>query len=84
MNEACDTAVQLSEEDGQDVTIFITPLKDNNKTDEDSAGEEETNSGISHFSWGMLEAEAEIVVNKADNDVTNNKQKQKQKKRKKI
>ena len=29
----------------------------------------------------MLEAEAEIVVNKADNDVTNNKQKQKQKKK---
>ena len=81
LNEACDTAVQLNEEDGKDVTIFITPPKDNNETDKDSAGEEETNLVIAHFFRGMLEAEAEIVVNEADNDAANNEQKHKQKKK---
>ena len=56
LNEACDAAVALSEEDGK---IFITPPDENNNIDEDSAGEE-ANPGIKHFSRNMLEAETEI------------------------
>ena len=80
LNEACDAAVALSEEDGKDVTIFITPPNENDDKDEDSAEEEEANPGIVHFSRNILEAEAEVVVNKADNDTLNEKQKHKKKK----
>lgn len=41
---------------------------------------EQENSGIVHFSTNMLEFEAEIVVNEADNDTLNKKWKQKLKK----
>ena len=54
LNEACDAAVALSEEDGKNVTIFITPPDQNDDTDEDSAGEEEINPGIVHFSRNMF------------------------------
>ena len=49
LNEACDAAVESSEEDGKDVTIFIMSPDENDDTDEDSAGEEEANLGIVHF-----------------------------------
>ena len=68
MNEACDAAVALSEEDRKDVTIFIMPPDENDDKNKDSAGEEEANPGIVHFSRNMLGAEAEIVVNEVDND----------------
>ena len=75
MNETCDAAVALSEEDGKDVTIFATPPDENDDTDEDQTGEEEENPGTVYFYRNMLEAEAEIVVNEADNDTLNKKQK---------
>ena len=75
LNEACDAAVALSEEDGKDVTTFITPPDENDDTDEDPTGEEEANPGTVYFSRNMLEAEAEIVVKEADNDTLNKKQK---------
>ena len=68
MNEACDAAVPLSEENRKDVTIFIMPPDENDDKNKDSAGEEEANPGIVHFSRNMLGAEAEIVVNEVDND----------------
>ena len=71
LNEACDAAVALSEEDGKDVTIFITPPNENDDKEEDSAEEEEANPGIAHFSRNIVEAEAEVVVNEADNDTLN-------------
>ena len=74
LNEACDAAVALSEEDGKDVTIFITPPDENDDTDKDSAGEEEANPGTVHFSRNILEAEAETEVNEADNETLNKKQ----------
>ena len=67
MNEACNAAVALSEEDRKDVTIFIMPPDENDDKDKDSAGEE-ANPGIVHFSRNTLGAEAEIVVNEVDND----------------
>ena len=48
LNEACDAAVELSEEDVKDVRIFVTPPGKNDDTDEDSA-REEANPGIVHF-----------------------------------
>ena len=39
LNAACDAAVVLREEDGKDVTIFITALDKNDAMNEDSAGE---------------------------------------------
>ena len=38
MNEVCDTAVALNEEDGKDMTIFISPPVEDDDTDEDWAG----------------------------------------------
>ena len=38
------------------MTIFITPSDENDDADEDSAGEEDTNPGIEHFSRNILEA----------------------------
>ena len=38
------------------MTIFITPPDKNDDADEDSAGEEDTNPGIVHFSRNILEA----------------------------
>ena len=74
LNEAWDAAIALSEEDGKDLTIFITPPVENDDTEEDSAGEE-ANPGIVHFFRNMLETEADIVVNEADSDTLNKKQK---------
>ena len=76
LNEACDAAVALIEKDGKDVTIFIMPPDENDDKDEDLVGEE-ANPGNVHFSSNMLEAEAEIVVNEANNDTLNKKQKYK-------
>ena len=53
LNEACGAVVALSEEDGKDVTIFITPLDKNDDKEEDSAEEEEANSGIVQCSINM-------------------------------
>ena len=39
LNEACDAAVELREEDGKEVTIYNTPPNDAGDTEEDSAGE---------------------------------------------
>ena len=84
MNEVYDAAVALNEKDGKVGTTFITPPDENGDTDEYSAGEEEkANPGIVCFSRNMLEAEAEIVVNQADNTTLNKKQKHMEKKQNK-
>ena len=38
------------------MTIFITPSDENDDADEDSAGEEDINPEIVHFSRNILEA----------------------------
>ena len=81
LTEACDAVVALSEEDGKYVTIFITrPNKNDDKEEEEEEAEEEANPGIVHCSINMLEAEAGLVVNEADNDTLNKKQKHKKNK----
>lgn len=49
------------------MTIFLTPPDENDDTDEDSAGKEEANPGLVHFSRNMPEAETEMVKNEVDN-----------------
>lgn len=62
------------------MTIFLTPPDENDDTDEDSAGKEEANPGLVHFSRNMPEAETEMVKNEADNGTLNKRQKHKKRK----
>ena len=62
------------------MTIFITPSDENDDADEDSAGEEDTNPGIVHFSRNILEARDRGRMEEADNDTLNKKQNHKKKK----
>ena len=64
LNEAYDLSDMLNQE-GKEVVIFMAPPVEGEYTDEESAGEDETNEQlpfVSNFSKNILQAQAEVVI----------------------